>query len=91
MELPAAIILTLALLGSGPKTASQCAVTDAAVRIDHVPIAVANLEVAKRTYGDSLGFSFKPGRLHSNGLNKRRLAAGVDRDRVDERCPGRVV
>jgi hypothetical protein len=70
MELPAAIILTLALLGSGPKTASQCAVTDAAVRIDHVPIAVANLEVAKRTYGDSLGFSFKPGRLHSNGLNK---------------------
>lgn len=65
----AAIVVTLALLNSSPKAVSQCAVADAAVRVDHVPIAVADLEAATRTYGDSLGFSFKPGRLHSNGLN----------------------
>lgn len=37
------------------------------LRLDHVPIAVRDLEAAKRTYG-ALGFSFKPGYPHPNTI-----------------------
>ncbi|HEX2203133.1 MAG TPA: VOC family protein, partial [Longimicrobium sp.] len=37
------------------------------LRLDHVPIAVRDLEAAKRAYG-ALGFSFKPGYPHPNTL-----------------------
>jgi catechol 2,3-dioxygenase-like lactoylglutathione lyase family enzyme len=53
----------LAAAQDGPCTAGS-----AAVRLDHVTIAVADMEVASSTFRDRLGFSLKPGRLHDNGL-----------------------
>jgi uncharacterized membrane protein (UPF0127 family) len=37
-------------------------------RLDHVPIAVRDLDAAVRTYRDALGFSIKPGRPHANSI-----------------------
>ena len=42
---------------------------DHALRLDHVPIVVHDLESATATYRDLLGFSIKPGRRHPNGLH----------------------
>jgi catechol 2,3-dioxygenase-like lactoylglutathione lyase family enzyme len=39
------------------------------LRLDHVSIAVRDLESGKTTYRDQLGFSLKPGRLHPNSIN----------------------
>lgn len=38
------------------------------LQLDHVNIAVADLEKAKKHYQDKLGFSLKPGRLHPNSI-----------------------
>jgi catechol 2,3-dioxygenase-like lactoylglutathione lyase family enzyme len=38
--------------------------------LDHVPIAVANLEAAADTYR-ALGFTLKPGRPHANGIRNQ--------------------
>ncbi len=70
-------------LGVFPLGAQQappaCTNPDAPVRIDHVVVAVGDLDRAARTY-DALGFSQKPGRLHSNGLLNRlmKLADGTE-------------
>lgn len=56
--------LALALAGA------VMAASDAAAprpRLDHVPIAVADLAAARTTF-ERLGFRVKPGRLHDNGL-----------------------
>lgn len=47
---------------------SPCRAESAAVRFDHVVIAVTDIESAGATFRDTLGFSLKPGRIHENGL-----------------------
>ncbi|MGH1362086.1 MAG: VOC family protein [Calditrichia bacterium] len=41
--------------------------------LDHINIAVADLETATALFNDSLGFAIKPGRLHENGINNAHL------------------
>jgi Glyoxalase-like domain len=46
-----------------------CAASDSArVIVDHVPIAVRDLEAATAHYRDRLGYSIKPGRPHPNSI-----------------------
>jgi len=51
------------------------------VGLDHVPVAVCDLEQASATYG-ALGFSIKPGRYHANGIRnahvKFRDGSGIE-------------
>ena len=48
---------------------AACEAPDSAgPRLDHVPIAVRDLEAARRDYA-ALGFSFKPGRPHPNSID----------------------
>jgi catechol 2,3-dioxygenase-like lactoylglutathione lyase family enzyme len=47
----------------------QCRAEAAAVRFDHVVIAVSDLGSASSIFRDSLGFSLKPGRVHDSGLS----------------------
>ena len=44
------------------------AAADARVIVDHVPIAVRDLEAATAHYRDRLGYSIKPGRPHPNSV-----------------------
>ena len=41
--------------------------------LDHVPIAVANLDRSAEIWRDKLGFSTKPGRLHANTIRNTHL------------------
>lgn len=43
------------------------------LKLDHVPIAVRELEQAVNTYRDVLGFSIKPGRLHPNSIENAHI------------------
>ncbi|NNE35081.1 MAG: hypothetical protein HKN13_07595 [Rhodothermales bacterium] len=47
-------------------------VTAQIVGIDHIPIAVRNLDEAVRTY-QSLGFAIKEGRPHENGIRNKHI------------------
>lgn len=59
------------LLASGPAAAPPATRAPAAVvGLDHVPIAVADLEAAAARYR-ALGFTLKPGRPHANGLRNQ--------------------
>jgi catechol 2,3-dioxygenase-like lactoylglutathione lyase family enzyme len=50
-------------------SAPACAApASARVRLDHVPIAVRELEAATAHYRDRLGFAIKPGRPHPNSI-----------------------
>jgi catechol 2,3-dioxygenase-like lactoylglutathione lyase family enzyme len=64
--LAAAVLATDAAAQPG---APACAAPADSVRLrlDHVPIAVRDLDAAVRTFG-ALGFSFKPGRPHENSI-----------------------
>ena len=42
------------------------------VGLDHVPVAVGNLEAASARYA-AMGFALKPGRPHDNGLTNRHV------------------
>ena len=71
----AALLSVLLLVALLPRTATStqaeryCAPT---LRLDHVVIAVHDPEAAEATYR-ALGFSPKPGRLHSSGLRNLHL------------------
>ncbi|HEU0055301.1 MAG TPA: VOC family protein, partial [Longimicrobium sp.] len=62
--------------GGGERTVNRPAATETAcaaapsatVRLDHVPIAVRDLEGATADYRDRLGFAIKPGRPHPNSI-----------------------
>jgi hypothetical protein len=82
LTLRAARVLVVLPAIVGACTASddgrQASVTDcrsdsAVVRLDHVPVAVADLEVAQSTYSDSLGFSLKPGYRHPSGIRNTHI------------------
>jgi|GEM_PF-595925 len=69
IALPLLAIGVLATEGAAQPGAPGCAAPADSVRLrlDHVPIAVRDLDAAARTFG-ALGFSFKPGRLHENSI-----------------------
>ena len=58
-----ASVSVLAAVGRGPTGQAEPATTG----LDHIPIAVADLESAAEQYR-SLGFVLKPGRPHDNGI-----------------------
>ena len=64
-ELTTCFILNLTFSPLFSNTPSDSALTG--FKIDHVNIAVKDLEAAKRQY-EKLGFSIKPGRLHESGI-----------------------
>ena len=43
--------------------------TTRSIRLDHMPIAVDDLQAAEHRYRDGLGFTIKPGRLHQNSID----------------------
>lgn len=47
---------------------TSCRSGSASIRVDHVTIAVRDLESAAHLFRDTLGFSLKPGQVHDNGL-----------------------
>lgn len=67
-----------------------CAAPEASVRLDHVPIAVADLEDATEQLTAGFGFRTKPGRLHANGLENRhiRFEDGTALELMTVREPG---
>ena len=59
--------LALGVSPASGQAGRLCIAPESALRLDHVPIAVADLDaLAARLTG--FGFSAKPGRPHSNGL-----------------------
>jgi catechol 2,3-dioxygenase-like lactoylglutathione lyase family enzyme len=66
-----------AAIASVPSAAGQ----PFAIGLDHIPVAVSDLERAATTYA-GLGFSLKPGRDHANGIRnqhvKFRDGAGIE-------------
>ena len=88
----AACLRAAALLATVmPIAVAAQAAGDAAplVRLDHVPIAVRQLDTAMADYA-ALGFTFKPGRAHADGLRnahvKFRNGAGLEL--ITARQPG---
>lgn len=69
--MPSSTLLLLTALVGTPQDAGAasrvCAAPDAEVRVDHVVVAVQSLEETQQEFV-RLGFTLKPGRLHSNGL-----------------------
>ena len=73
----------ITLLGAAPGAAGQalmpgapCRANSAAIRLDHVVIAVTDLASARLAFHDTLGFSLKPGRVHENGLRNAHVRFG---------------
>lgn len=65
------LIAVLAPLGdAAPRAVQAPAVTPAVIGLDHIPIAVRDLEAAADRYRE-LGFSLKPGRPHQNGIRNQ--------------------
>jgi hypothetical protein len=67
---PGRVFVTLAVAVSGAWAIigqARSTAADAPAVLDHIPIAVANLERAAERYR-SLGFVLKPGRSHDNGI-----------------------
>ena len=60
------------LTAAAMQMAVSCDAPNARVSIDHVVIAVDDLDEASATYG-RLGFRLKEGRLHANGLENRHI------------------
>ncbi len=74
---PQTAVLFLLGLASAPLAAQEslARVSSSLVGLDHVVVAVVDLEVATASFR-SLGFVPKNGRLHSNGLMNRHLEFG---------------
>ena len=64
-------LLAVALLGTA-STAQHTTGGPAVIGLDHIPIAVQDLERAAETYR-TLGFSLKPGRPHPNGIRNQHV------------------
>lgn len=71
IAIPLAMLLAASPARSQPQPVCGAA-TAARLRLDHVPIAVRDLDAAKRDYA-ALGFSFKPGRPHANSITNQHV------------------
>lgn len=59
--------------GQAQTPGGTCRAESARIRLDHVVIAVRDLDSASRAFHDTLGFSLKPGRVHENGLKNEHI------------------
>jgi catechol 2,3-dioxygenase-like lactoylglutathione lyase family enzyme len=75
VPLVAAGFLTCAKSAIAQADAAPCFEPDAAVRLDHVTIAVPDLERAAEAFREH-GFRLKPGRPHSNGIENAHAKFG---------------
>jgi catechol 2,3-dioxygenase-like lactoylglutathione lyase family enzyme len=84
LALPICLVFSTVLL-------SPAAHGQVAIGLDHIPVAVGNLERATATY-NALGFTLKPGRDHANGIRNTHVkfptGAGIElltaQEAVDE-------
>ena len=66
-------LLLIGILASGAgATGSPCEAESALVRVDHVVVAVRDLELATKNFED-LGFQLKDGRPHANTIRNRHI------------------
>jgi hypothetical protein len=65
------LMAAAALLGNA-SIAQHASGGPAVIGLDHIPIAVRDLEAAAKTYR-ALGFSLKPGRPHQNGIRNQHV------------------
>ena len=77
-----AVVAGLATLSTGSPVSSQGRVpVPVAIGLDHIPVAVRDLEAASATYR-ALGFALKPGRPHANGIRNAHVkfpdGAGIE-------------
>jgi catechol 2,3-dioxygenase-like lactoylglutathione lyase family enzyme len=78
-----AAVASLACLSAGSPVSSQGphASVPVAIGLDHIPIAVRDLEAASATYR-ALGFALKPGRPHASGIRNAHVkfpdGAGIE-------------
>lgn len=77
-----AVVAGLACLSAGSPVSSQGPVpVPVAIGLDHIPVAVRDLEAASATYR-ALGFALKPGRPHPNGIRNAHVkfpdGAGIE-------------
>lgn len=74
------VVLVLGLLTTTPARMSAVQ-SPAAIGLDHIPVAVRDLDRASATYR-ALGFALKPGRPHTNGIRNAHLkfpdGAGIE-------------
>lgn len=66
------VLLLLSTPQGWPDSLPECRVSSAIIKLDHVVIAVKDLESASQTYRQ-LGFTAKAGRRHANGLLNEHL------------------
>ncbi len=57
----------LVCIASSASAQARCDPAKAIARVDHVPVAVRDLDAAARDFA-AMGFSFKPGRPHPNSI-----------------------
>lgn len=70
------VVLLTGITGSAhlPSTGqANDSTREAAVRLDHLPIAVPDLDSAVEHWQQSLGFAIKPGRLHGNSIDNAHI------------------
>jgi len=81
MRLLRAGAITLRLLGGILASASPASLSRCAVGIDHLPVAVSDLDRAAEIC-TRLGFAIKPGRFHANGVRNKHVkfedGAGIE-------------
>jgi hypothetical protein len=86
------LALTLLLLFAGNSEVEPCAPPAAAVRVNHVVVAVEDLADAKRSFS-GLGFTVKGGTPHDNGLHNSlvEFADTTEIELMSVETPGDVV
>jgi catechol 2,3-dioxygenase-like lactoylglutathione lyase family enzyme len=77
----AAVAGVACLLAGSALSSPGPASTPVAIGLDHIPVAVRDLEAASATYR-ALGFALKPGRPHANGIRNAHVkfpdGAGIE-------------
>src|ERR1700722_6636170 len=72
LVLPALFSLIAAAAVAGGVSASDPSPGPSIVGIDHIPVAVTDLDAASERY-QALGFTLKPGRLHADGIRNNHV------------------
>jgi catechol 2,3-dioxygenase-like lactoylglutathione lyase family enzyme len=64
--------ISAAVIAGGQAPSATATAAGGTIGLDHIPIAVANLEQAADRY-KALGFALKPGRPHGNGIRNQHV------------------
>lgn len=66
-------VFLAAMAATAEDTSAPIAPAEPLLRVDHLPVAVRDLDAAAATFRDRLGFRIKPGRLHDDSIDNRHL------------------